>query len=111
MPESVPLSDEIEQMTWDEYWKQVEFFSRDTNNDGKNDMYGTVIQGQRGDCISMQWSNYLYAFGGQYNDSNWNPTLNSAAGVAAMTAYRKALKEFSPAGSERYCFDEAGRST
>ena len=92
--------------TWDEYWKQVEFFSRDTNNDGKTDMFGTVIQGQRGDCISMQWSNYLYALGGQYNDSNWNPTLNSAAGVAALTAYREALQKFSPPGSESYCFDE-----
>lgn len=92
--------------TWDEYWKQVEFFSRDTNNDGKTDMFGTVIQGQRGDCISMQWSNYLYALGGQYNDSDWNPTLNSAAGVAALTAYREALQKFSPPGSESYCFDE-----
>lgn len=92
--------------TWDEYWKQVEFFSRDTNNDGKTDMFGTVIQGQRGDCISMQWSNYLYAHGGQYNDSNWNPTLNSAAGVAALNAYREALQKFSPPGSESYCFDE-----
>ena len=93
--------------TWEEYWKQVEFFSRDTNNDGKNDMFGTVIQGQRGDCISMQWSNYLYSQGGQYNDSNWNPTLNGEAGVKALTAYREALEKFSPAGSESYCFDEA----
>jgi len=93
--------------TWDEYWKQVEFFSRDTNNDGKTDMFGTVIQGQRGDCISMQWSNYLYSQGGQYNDSNWNPTLNSPAGVRAMNAYREALEKYSPAGSESYCFDEA----
>ena len=93
--------------TWDEYWKQVEFFSRDTNSDGKTDMFGTVIQGQRGDCISMQWSNYLYSQGGQYNDANWNPTLNSAAGVRAMNAYREALEKYSPAGSESYCFDEA----
>jgi ABC-type glycerol-3-phosphate transport system substrate-binding protein len=93
--------------TWDEYWKQIEFFSRDTDNDGKNDMFGTVIQGQRGDCISMQWSNYLYAQGGQYNDSNWNPTLNSESGVRALTAYREALQKFSPPGSESYCFDEA----
>jgi len=92
--------------TWDEYWKQVEFFSRDTNNDGKNDMYGTVIQGQRGDCISMQWSNFLYAQGGQYNDKDWNPTLNNAAGISALTAYREALQKFSPPGSESYCFDE-----
>ena len=37
------------------------------------DMFGTVIQGQRGDCISMQWSNYLYSQGGQHNDSGTRP--------------------------------------
>lgn len=92
--------------TWDEYWKQVEFFTRDSDNNGKADFFGTVIQGQRGDCISMQWSNYLYAYGGQYNDSNWNPTLNSDAGIAAMNAYREAIEKYSPPGSESYCFDE-----
>ena len=94
-------------VTWDEYWKQVEFFSRDTTGDGKLDMFGTVIQGQRGDCISMQWSNFLYSQGGSYNDSNWNPTLNSPAGVAALEAYREAIEKFSPVGSESFCFDEA----
>jgi multiple sugar transport system substrate-binding protein len=43
--------------TWDEYWKQVAFFTRDEDKDGNNDFFGTVIQGQRGDCISMQWAN------------------------------------------------------
>jgi len=93
--------------TWDEYWKQVEFFTRDTDGDGERDLYGTVIQGQRGDCISMQWSNFLYAQGGQYYDENWNPTLNSPEGVAAMDAYRQAVESYSPPGSESFCFDEA----
>lgn len=93
--------------TWDEYWKQVEFFTRDNDGDGERDLYGTVIQGQRGDCISMQWSNFLYAQGGQYYDENWNPTLNSPQGVAAMDAYREAVLNYSPPGSESFCFDEA----
>ncbi|MFV2093134.1 MAG: ABC transporter substrate-binding protein, partial [Hyphomicrobiales bacterium] len=94
-------------VTWDEYWKQVEFFSRDTTGNGKLDRFGIVIQGQRGDCISMQWSNFLFGQGGSYNDSNLNPTLNSPAGIAAMQAYREAIEKFSPAGSESFCFDEA----
>jgi len=92
---------------WDEYWKQVEFFTRDTDNDGKKDLFGTVIQGQRGDCISMQWANFLYGQGGRFHDKNWNPTINSDAGVKAMKAYREAVVNFSPPGSESFCFDEA----
>ncbi len=70
--------------TWDEYWKQVQFFTRDSDGDGKRDLFGTVIQGQRGDCISMQWSNYLYSQGGRFHDENWNPMLDSEAAIKAM---------------------------
>jgi ABC-type glycerol-3-phosphate transport system substrate-binding protein len=93
--------------TWDEYWKQGEFFTRDSDADGKRDLFGTVIQGQRGDCISMQWSNYLYSQGGRYNDADWNPTLNNEAGIKAMQYYRDAVENYSPPGSEAFCFDEA----
>jgi multiple sugar transport system substrate-binding protein len=93
--------------TWDEYWKQVEFFTRDENGDGDNDFFGTVIQGQRGDCISMQWANYLYAQGGQYHDADWNPMLDSPEAIKAMEYYREAVEKYSPPGSEAYCFDEA----
>jgi ABC-type glycerol-3-phosphate transport system substrate-binding protein len=93
--------------TWDEYQKQVEFFSRDTNGDGKIDFYGTVNQGQRGDCICMQWSNYLYANGGQYHDANWKATFNSDAGVKAVEAYKNDIATHGPTGAESYCFDEA----
>jgi multiple sugar transport system substrate-binding protein len=93
--------------TWDEYWKQVQFFTRDSDGDGKRDLFGTVIQGQRGDCISMQWSNYLYSQGGRFHDENWNPMLDSAAAIKAMEFYREAVENYSPPGSESFCFDEA----
>ena len=93
--------------TWDEYWKQVEFFTRDEDNDGERDFFGTVIQGQRGDCISMQWANYLYSQGGRYHDENWNPLLDSEEAIKAMEFYREAVENYSPPGSEAYCFDEA----
>ena len=93
--------------TWDEYRKQVEFFSRDTDGDGKIDFFGTINQGQRGDCICMQWSNYLYANGGQYHDANWKATFNSDAGVKAIADFKDDIAKHGPVGSEAFCFDEA----
>jgi multiple sugar transport system substrate-binding protein len=93
--------------TWDEYRKQVEFFSRDTDGDGKIDFFGTINQGQRGDCICMQWSNYLYANGGQYHDANWKATFNSEAGVKAINDFKDDIAKHGPTGAESFCFDEA----
>ena len=58
--------------------------------------FGTVIQGQRGDCISMQWAKYLYSQGGRYHDENWNPLLDSPEAVRAMEYYREAVGEVQP---------------
>ena len=93
--------------SWPEYWKQVEFFTRDNDKDGQTDFFGTVIQAQRGDCIAMHWSNFLYGQGGRYNASNGEPLLNSAAAISAMAYYKEAIAKYSPEGSAAYCFDEA----
>jgi ABC-type glycerol-3-phosphate transport system substrate-binding protein len=93
--------------TWDEYKKQAEFFTRDTDGDGKADFYGTVNQGQRGDCISMQWSNYLYGNGGQYHDANWKATFDGEAGVKAVEDFKADIAKHGPTGAESFCFDEA----
>jgi multiple sugar transport system substrate-binding protein len=96
-----------EPTNWDEYRKQVEFFSRDTDGDGNRDFFGTINQGQRGDCICMQWSNYLYANGGQYHDANWKATFNSPAGIKAVEDFRDDIAKHGPTGAESFCFDEA----
>ena len=93
--------------SWPEYWKQVEFFTRDNDNDGQNDFFGTVIQGQRGDCVAMHWSNFLYSQGGSYNANDGEPLLDSAAAISAMAYYKEAIAKYSPEGSAGYCFDEA----
>jgi multiple sugar transport system substrate-binding protein len=96
-----------EPATWDEYKKQVEFFSRDTDGDGSRDFFGTINQGQRGDCICMQWSNYLYANGGQYHDANWKATFNGPEGIKAVEDFRDDIAKHGPIGAESFCFDEA----
>ncbi|MDH3663433.1 MAG: sugar ABC transporter substrate-binding protein [Alphaproteobacteria bacterium] len=94
--------------TWAEYQKQVEFFTRDTDNDGETDFFGVVNQGLRPDPIAMEWSNYLYANGGQYyEEGTWQPTLDSPEAVAALEAYKSNLADYGPPGAASFGFDEA----
>lgn len=86
--------------TWDEYLKQVEFFTKDGIN-------GVVNQGLRPDPIAMEWSNYLFANGGEYHDANWKATLNNEAGVKAIEQYSTNVNKFGPIGSASFSFDEA----
>jgi ABC-type glycerol-3-phosphate transport system substrate-binding protein len=85
--------------TWDEYLKQVEFFTRDG-------MYGVVNQGLRPDPIAMEWSNYLFANGGEYHD-NWKSTVNNDAGRRALEQYVTNIEKFGPVGAASFSFDEA----
>ena len=86
--------------TWEEYLKQVEFFTKDGIN-------GVVNQGLRPDPIAMEWSNYLFANGGEYHDDNWKPTLNTEAGVKAIDQYATNVNKYGPVGSASFSFDEA----
>ncbi len=86
--------------TWDEYLKQVEFFTKDG-------MHGVVNQGLRPDPIAMEWSNYLFANGGEYHDGNWKPTFNTEAGVKAVEQYATNINKYGPVGSASFSFDEA----
>ena len=89
---------------WDEYLKQVEYFSEDA---GIPNFYGVVDQGLRPDPIAMEWSNYLFARGGRYYDENWNPTIASAAGVQALQDYKTNIEKYGPLGAASFSFDEA----
>ena len=93
--------------TWDEYLKQVEFFTRDTDNDGQVDFYGVVNQALRPDPIAMEWSNYLYANGGQYYDESWRPMLDTPEAIAALEDYKNNLNQYGPVGAASFGFDEA----
>jgi ABC-type glycerol-3-phosphate transport system substrate-binding protein len=93
--------------TWDEYKKQVEFFTRDTDGDGKVDFHGVVNQGLRPDPIAMEWSNYLYANGGQYYDESWQPTLETPEAIQALEDYKTNIEKYGPLGAASFSFDEA----
>jgi multiple sugar transport system substrate-binding protein len=88
--------------TWEEYKNQVAFFT-----DREAGFYGVVNQGLRPDPIAMEWSNYLFANGGQFHDENWNPTLTTPEAVQALEDYKMMISEYGPVGAASFGFDEA----
>ncbi|MGF1627388.1 MAG: ABC transporter substrate-binding protein [Alphaproteobacteria bacterium] len=88
--------------TWEEYKNQVAFFT-----DKEAGFYGVVNQGLRPDPIAMEWSNYLFANGGQFFDENWNPTLTTPEAVQALNDYIAMINDYGPVGAASFGFDEA----
>ncbi|MCK9556847.1 MAG: ABC transporter substrate-binding protein [Candidatus Cloacimonetes bacterium] len=66
--------------TWDEFRKYALLLTRDIDNDGDIDKYGTNFN-----VNEWQFINLLYQAGGALIDEEGNPTLNSAQGIKALT--------------------------
>lgn len=48
------------------------------------DVFGSAYKGTAGLACTWEWYNYLYAFGGDVVDADYNPTLNSPEAVASL---------------------------
>lgn len=69
--------------TWEEYDQIAKFLTRDTNNDGKIDLYGTAIFG--GDAKRYIWFAERYlSMGDKYFDKDMNPLITGKDGVKAL---------------------------
>jgi multiple sugar transport system substrate-binding protein len=70
--------------TWTEYDQIAKFLTRDTNDDGKTDIYGTALLS--GDGMRYIW--FLERFlsmGGSYFDEDMNPLIDNEIGIRALT--------------------------
>lgn len=70
---------------------------------------GAAMQGQRGDPNFMEFSNYLFAMGGDYVDKNWRVTLNSPQGEKALALYVRNLREAAQKGALNANLDDTFR--
>lgn len=69
--------------TWEEYDQIAKFLTKDTNKDGKTDLYGTAIFG--GDAKRYIWfAERFLSMGGKYFDANMKPTIQSDIGIQAL---------------------------
>jgi len=75
----------------------------------KQAIAGAAMQGQRGDPNSMEFSNYLFAAGGQYLDEKKQVVLNSLVGKQALTVYVDAIKNAAQDGALSATLDDTMR--
>lgn len=69
--------------TWEEYDQVAKFLTKDTNNDGKIDLYGTATFGA--DAKRYIWFAERYlSMGGKYFDDQMNPLIQSELGIKAL---------------------------
>lgn len=93
--------------TWLQFRDIAEFFTRDTNNDGKIDLYGTVLTLKRPHFAFEFFAMRYWAFANQnFLDSNQNPIFNCPQGVEALD-FLKSLKKYAPPGVENWQHDES----
>jgi ABC-type glycerol-3-phosphate transport system substrate-binding protein len=90
-----------------EYVELAKIMTRDTDNDGEVDVYGSSMMGLRPDPTTMEWLNYLYSMGGLIYDEDWNTVVNNEQGVQALEMYVDSMKTAAPPGAPAYGFDEA----
>jgi multiple sugar transport system substrate-binding protein len=95
-------------VTLDEYRDVAKFFTRDTNNDGKIDMYGTTLMGKKHEANFVDFKSFLSVFGGSIFDKDLKPTFNDAKGVKALETYGAWINtdKITPPGVLTYTWDE-----
>ncbi|SOC14992.1 extracellular solute-binding protein [Rhodobacter maris] len=70
---------------------------------------GAAMQGQKGDPNAMEFSNYLFAAGGDYLDADGNVVLASPAGETALGLYKEAITTAAQTGALSATLDDTMR--
>jgi len=94
--------------TFEEYVDIAKFFTRDTNNDGKIDIYGTTLMANRHESSFCDFKSFLANFGGSIFNDNMKPIFNNQAGVSALEEYGSWInkEKITPPGAITYTWDE-----
>ncbi len=93
----IPIPTIEKPLTTKEFLDLAKFFTRDTNGDGKVDMFGfgyPQIGVAYGNLYIMPW---IWTFGGDYFDKNYKVIVNSPQALAAMK-YALELQKYQPDG-------------
>jgi sorbitol/mannitol transport system substrate-binding protein len=76
-------------------------------HDPANGVYGMCLRGKPGWGENMGFvSTLVNTFGGQWFDTNWQPTINTPAWNNAITFYVNLLQEYGPPGASSNGFNE-----
>jgi ABC-type sugar transport system, periplasmic component len=94
--------------TLDEYLEVAKFFTRDMDNDGNIDLYGTTLMARKHEANFVDFKSFLSNFGGSIFDENLKPIFNNEVGVKALETYGSWINEHkvTPPGVLTYTWDE-----
>lgn len=95
-------------LTLDEYLDIAKFFTRDTDHDGKLDLYGTTLMGSKHEANFVDFKSFLSVFGGQLFDEEVKPVFHNEKGVQALETYGSWIGQYkvTPPDVLSYTWDE-----
>ncbi|MGH9969114.1 MAG: ABC transporter substrate-binding protein [Pyrinomonadaceae bacterium] len=98
-----------EPTTWDETLAAAKTISEQERNGapGGGKVYGYVMRAAQGNAAVADFMPIFWAFGGEMFDANYQPAVNSAAGIAALK-FMLELGKYSPPGYASFNADEVG---
>lgn len=100
LPEPTPAQ------TWDEFFSDAEKLVRDTNADGKDDVWAVDTYFVRESLTPTIWQSILNANGGQLLDESGAPAFANETGQKSLEAHKR-LIDYAPPGALGHGFSES----
>lgn len=69
---------------WDGFLTVAKKMTRDTDGDGKVDIYGATVAGGRHSHLATEFRQYIWSFGSDFLDADYKPLFNNDKAVAAL---------------------------
>ncbi len=100
LPEPTPAQ------TWDEFFSDAEKLVRDTNGDGKDDVWAVDTYFVRESLTPTIWQSILNAHGGQLLDESGAPAFANETGAKSLEIHKRLL-DYAPPGGLGHGFSES----
>ena len=94
--------------TFKQFVDVAQFFTRDIDGDGKNDLFGTTVMGKNSPSLVGDITPYLRGFKGDWINADFHPVINSPKSIAGIQYYVDlyAKHKVTPPGAGTYSWEE-----
>lgn len=104
--EQAGLPEPTPDQTWDEFFSDAEKLVRDTNGDGKDDVWAVDTYFVRESLTPTIWQSILNANGGQLLDESGAPAFANETGAKSLEMHKRLL-DYAPPGALGHGFSES----
>jgi ABC-type glycerol-3-phosphate transport system substrate-binding protein len=99
---TVPTLDQA--WTWDQFFQAAQKVTKDTNGDGKTDIWGGGVIGYRGGATTYTNFPLFFMLGGKLIDDKGYPAFNTSAAHGAYQFYHDLIYKYKVAPPESYSY-------